>query len=374
MPKVRVSAARFQSLLSNRHMTADSVLARVTTSVRPHDLALADQDIEFDDLVKLAKLFSRPWSYLLIDAAEVYPSAGSDNRTHDNQKISLSPELLAELQIADLMLDTAADLFPGEGCRTPRMPTSDVPASRLAINMRSFLGVSVDDQLAARDEYAALRMWIAALNSRGVYVSQRSLKDPTVRAFSKVKDDQAVIVVSTKDDPHPRIFSLLHEYCHVTLHSTGICDLLDHSKIERYCNEVAAGVLLPRELLQRLHVAGQFSGSDEDADAALRSLSNRAHVSQRALLIALRDRHVISQDLYDAMEARRAARRKNGGKKSDGGPTYYTVAINQVGRMFAHRVVDAMREGAIDREDASVLLGVGEHNVGKFVDALASGD
>lgn len=353
-------------------MSADVVAGRVRTDVRPHDLAVADQDVEFDDLVKLAKVFSRPWSYLLIDAPEVYPSTGSDNRTYDNQKVSLSPELLAELQLADLILEAADDLFPGEGYQTPRVPTGGVPSARLAADVRAFLGVTVDEQLGAKDEFAALRMWISALNNRGVYVSQRSLKDPTVRAFSKVKNDQAVVVVSTKDDPHPRIFSVLHEYCHVALHSTGICDLLDHRDVERYCNEVAAGVLLPRELLDRILVPGQFAGTDEEADATLKSLSRRAHVSQQSLLIVLRDRHVISQDLYDVMEARRAARRKGGGKKSAGGPTYYTVAINKVGRMFAHRVVDAMREGAIDREDASVLLGVGEHNVSNFVHELAA--
>jgi len=372
VPKVRISAARFSSLLANRNMSADTVSARVTTSVRPHDLAVADQEIEFEDLVKLAKLFSRPWSYLLIDTPEVYPSAGSDNRTYESQKVALSPELLAELQLADLMLEAAVALFPGEGYRTPSVSSDGALAARLAADIRSFLGVSVDEQLGAKDEYAALRLWITALNNQGVYVSQRSLRDPTVRAFSKVKLDQAVVVVSTKDDPHPRIFSVLHEYCHVTLHSTGICDLRDHRDIERFCNEVTAGILLPRELLDRLVVPGHFSGSDEDADAALKAISGRAHVSQQALLIALRDRGTISQDMYDAMEARRAARRKGGGKKSDGGPTYYTVAINKVGRMFAHRVVDAMRDGAIDREDASVLLGVGEHNVGNFARALVS--
>lgn len=373
MPKVRISAVRVRSLLANRNMTPDILSARVSTAVRPQDLTSADQEVEFEDLVKLAKAFSRPWSYLLIDAAEVYPSAGSDNRTYANQRVALSPELLAELQMADLMLDAAGDLFPGEGYRTPRVQPG-APAARLAREIRAFLTVSVDEQLGAKDDFAALRMWITALNSQGVYVSQRSLKDHTVRAFSKVKGDQAVVVVSTKDEPHPRIFSVIHEYCHVTLHSTGICDLLDHSKIERYCNEATAGVLLPPDLLDRLLAPGQFAGTDEAADEALRKLSRRAHASQQALLIALRDRCVISQEKYDEMEARRAARRTGGKKNSDRGPTYYTVAINKVGRMFAHRVVDAMRDGAIDREDASVLLGVGEHNVGNFVHELASGD
>lgn len=373
MPRVRISAARFASLLANRNLTAAILAERVTTGVRLDELAVEDQDVEFEDLVKLAKVFSRPWSYLLVDAAEVYPSSGSDNRTYANQKVALSPDLLAELQMADLMLDAAEDLFPGEGYRAPSVSSVRPPAARLSADIRSFLGVSVDEQLGAKDEFAALRLWIAALNRQGIYVSQRSLKDPTVRAFSKVKDNQAVLVVSTKDDPHPRIFSAIHEYCHVTLHSTGICDLLDHSDVERYCNEVTAGVLLPGDLLDHLLSPDQFSGPDDEADTALKLVSKRAHVSQQALLIVLRDRRIISQDTYDAMEVRRAARRKSGIKKSGGGPTYYTVAINKVGRMFAHRVVDAMTEGAIDRQDASVLLDVGEHNVGNFIHELASG-
>lgn len=355
-------------------MTVDMVAAKVTITVRPHELLHEDQEVEFEDLIQLAKVFSRPWSYLLIDAAEVYPNTGSDNRTYDNQMVSLSPELLAELQFADLMLDAAVDLFPGEGYQAPRVPSGGVPVARLAADIRLLLGVSTDEQLRAKDEFAALRMWVAALNTQGVYVSQRSLKDPTVRAFSKVKVDQAVIVVSTKDDPHPRIFSLVHEYCHVTLHSTGICDLLDFRDVERYCNQVTASVLLPVELLDRVLVPGQFAGSSEDADIALRTLSSRTHVSQQALLIVLRDRRIISQELYDEMETRRSSRRKAEGKNSSGGPNYYTVAISKVGRMFAHRVVDTMREGTIDREDASVLLGVGEHNVGNFIHQLVTGE
>lgn len=373
MPKVRVSSVRFRSLLANRNMTADSVADRARTGLRLHELLETDQDVEFDDLVALAMVIKRPWSYLLIDSAEVYPSTGSDNRTRSNRRAALSPALIGELQMADLMLNAAADIFPHDGFHTPGVSSINMPAAELAANIRSFLGVSVEDQLAPMSDFEALRLWIAALNKQNVYVSQRSLQDLTVRAFSKVHMEQAVVVVSTKDDPHPRIFSLLHEYCHVTLHSTGICDLLDHSKIERYCNEVAARVLMPRKLLDRLLTPGQFTDSEDAADDALRTLSARAHVSQQALLIALRDHLIISQDTYEGMESRRADRRKAEARTSKGHPPYYTVAINKAGRMFAHRVVDALSEGIIDQQDAGALLGVSEHNVGNFMQALESG-
>jgi Zn-dependent peptidase ImmA (M78 family) len=372
MPSVRVSAVRFSSLLMNRNMTPEFVATKAKTSVRPQDLIQSDQEVELEDLLELAKVFSRPWSYLLADAAEVFPARGSDNRTFENQQVSLSPGLIDDLQFADLILSTAADLFPGAGYQTPDVPLQRLTSKRLANEIRAFIGVSINEQLAAKDEYSALRSWIAAINNRGVYVSQRRLEDSTVRAFSKVAAGQAVIVISTKDEPLPRIFSLLHEYCHIALHSTGICDLLDFSDTERFCNEVAAAVLLPPDLLRILSDSAQFTGNAQEDDDSLRKLSRRAHVSQQVLLIGLRDYGAISQILYEEMEYRRSVRRSR--KRTGGGGDYYTVAINQAGRMFVTRVVDAMREGTVDRKDVSALVGVGEHNIGKLIQKLASGN
>lgn len=371
VPRVRISAARFSSLLANRNLTPSDIASRVNTQVQPDVLAAADQDVDFDDVVALAKLFKHPWSYLLIDEAEEPPKAGSDNRTFANRRRGLSSEVLDELQAAELMLEAAAELFPDASFAVPTAVRSGVPSSQLGAEMRKFLGVTVKEQLEFKDDYEALRRWVAAIHAQGVYVAQRQLKDPTIRAFSKVLDGQAIIVVDTGDTAHARIFSALHEYCHVTLRSTGICDFDDHSAAERFCNEVAAEALLPRSLLDQVATSGLFSDSDDVADEALRSLSKQLHVSQAALLIRLRDLSKISQESYEAMELRRSARRGGGGRK---GGTHYPVAINKVGRLFAHRVVGAMTDGDIDRQDASVLLGIGEHTVPRFATELVKGD
>lgn len=372
MPRVRISAARFASLLTNRNLSPADVSDRVTTLVSPHDLAANDQVVEFVDVVALAKMLKRPWSYLLIDEPEEFPATGTDNRTFDNQRASLSPELLAELQAADLLLEAATELAPGAAFSVPTIVGGRPSAQQLGADTRALLGVSVDDQLATKDEFAALRLWVSAMHDQGVYVAQRRLKDATIRAFSKIAYDQALIVVDTGDTAYARIFSALHEYCHITLRSTGICDLDDHSATERYCNAVAAEVLLPGALLDRAVEAGALAGSDEAVDEALKALSRKLHVSQAALLIRLRDHGTLSQDAYEAMELRRATRRSGGGKKRGG--QYYAPAINRVGRLFAHRVVEALNEGGIDRQDASVLLGVGEHLMPTYLTKLAEGD
>jgi Zn-dependent peptidase ImmA (M78 family) len=370
MPKVRVSAVRFRSLLNNRRMTTADVADRVSTAVSVDDLAQADQEVEFEDLEVLAAIFKRPWTYLLLDVAEQFPDAGDDNRTFANQQAALSPDLMAELEAADLMLEAAADLFPGTGFEVPNVPGGDVSASGFAEIIRSFLGVSIEDQLGAADAYAALRRWVSAIHARGIYVSQRRLRDKTIRALSKVRGQQAIIVVDTGDNAYARIFSLLHEFCHVVLRNTGICDLDDHSMIERYCNAVAAEALMPAALLDQLIPAGTFVGAEQSADDALIHFSRTMHVSQAALLIRLRDYGRISSDLFDGMEERRAARRP---VKTRGG-SFYAPAINKVGRLYAHRVVDAVSEDMIDRQDAGVLLGVGEHLVDNFTRALLKGD
>jgi Zn-dependent peptidase ImmA (M78 family) len=268
------------------------------------------------------------------------------------------------------MLEAAEELFPESTYAVPAVDSADAPADRLAAETRALLGVSVDEQLSTKDEFAALRLWVAAIHGQGVYVAQRRLRDATIRAFSKVLGDQAVIVVDTGDTPYARIFSALHEYCHVILRSTGICDLDDHSTVEQFCNAVAAQVLLPGDLIDRVLTPNAFGGKEDAADDALRRLSRQLHVSQAALLIRLRDHGTISQQMYESMELRRTSRRGSG-KRSGG--QYYAPAINRVGRLYAHRVVDAVNDGAIDRQDASALLGVGEHLMPTYLTELAKG-
>lgn len=373
MPTIVVSAARFRSLLANRHMTADEIAGRVATAVDVRDLAVEDQPVEFDDLVLLGKLFKRPWSYLLSDEEEHLPQPGRDNRTFANQRLPASATLLEEYEAASALLDTAAELFPEHGYEVPAVQvTPETEAAIAASQIRAFLNVSLDDQLTVKDEYEALRLWVAALHRRGVYVSQRRLNDETIRAFSRAEGDQAVLVVDTGDTPYARIFSVLHEYCHVVLRSTGICDLDDHRDVERYCNQVAATIILPEALLDHELMGVKPAVAAGFDTGALKILSHRYRVSQAALLIRLRDRGSISQELYDQLEADRQGRRPS--QKSKSGGRYYATAINKVGRRFAHNVFGAVDEGVLTRQDASALLDVGEHSVGRFRRELFAGE
>ncbi len=364
-----VSGQRISSMLANRNKSASEVAAEVKLSVDLDAVVNRNAELAYDDLVALAKHFKRPWSYLLIDEAEVFDTAGQDNRSFGNQLLPPSPELLDEIEAAAEMLIAAAELFPDTGYELPPTGiTTETSAEVAGAAIRDFLEVTAAQQLRARNDFAALRLWVDALHTRGLYVSQRRLRDTTIRAFSRVQDDQAVLVVDTGDSPHARIFSLLHEYCHVVLRSTGVCDLEDQSAVERHCNAVTAAVLMPRALVAEVRSGRAFGAGHVADDTLLRDMSQTLHVSQAALLIRLREIGAVDETTYDEMEMRRASRR-SAETKIPGG-TFYPSQINRVGRRFAHHIFDVFDDGMIDRQDVSTLLEIGEHLVPRYREEL----
>jgi Zn-dependent peptidase ImmA (M78 family) len=360
---------RIESILRNRRITPSDLEARLGRRLRVADLVAQDRDIDLGDLEALASLLKRPWPYFLIDDPEPPPATGQDHRTVANQLAGVTPELAAELEAASEMLDAAIELFPGDRVQLPTVRIDvDVPIETAGERVRSALAVAVDRQLAAKDEYAALRLWVEAVHRQCIYVAQRRLEDPTVRAFSLRRDQHCMLVVDTQDTPYARVFSIIHEYVHVVMRATGLCDLDDHATIERFCNAVAAAALLPPGVLadSRTHPWGR---DDSEDDATLRRLSRHAHVSQAALLIRMKDLGYITQTRFDMLDGRRQTRRS---EPKDGG-SYYPSQINRVGRRFAGEVLASLDSGRLARQDAAALLGVAEHNMARYRAEFAAG-
>lgn len=362
MSLVRVSAARIDSILRNRRMTPRDLDSRHGRNFRVADLVTEDQDIELEDLEALASLLKRPWPYLVIDDPEPPPTTGQDHRTVANQAAGISSELVAEIEAAAEMLEAAIELFPDDVVQLPPIHIDvEVPVEKAGQRIRAALAVTSDEQRGAKDDFAALRLWVEALHRQSIYVAQRRLEDPTVRALSLRRDQHCVVVVDTQDTPYARLFSIVHEYVHVIMRATGLCDLDDHATIERFCNAVAGAALLPTDLLAeaRSHPWGR---DDTEDDAALRLLSRHIHVSQAALLIRMRDLGYITQTRFNVLDGRRQTRHPD---SKDGG-SYYPAQINKVGRRFAGKVLGSLDDGRLTRQDAAALLGVAEHNVARY--------
>ncbi len=328
----------------------------------------ADKELEFAGLLILARHFKRPWPYLLLDAEEEWRAKTRDHRTLGN--VAVSAEAAESLfDIVDgvfEVLETAAEILPADGASLPPAPLSLSVAPDVAgALLRSYLGVSADDQLSNSEKYAALRLWSRAVQGQGIFAFQRSLPAAGVRAFSVSVGNQSAVVTNSRDTPYARVFSMLHELAHLALRDSGLCDLDRRSAVESYCNAVAAACLLPRDLLEPLLVQHPFRGDADHDDAALRRLSNRLGASQAAVLIALREQRMVDPQLIGELEDRRAARRP-GERSGSGGPTHYNVRISRAGTRLLSRVFEALDSGTIGRETAGSLLDVKNHQLDRL--------
>lgn len=368
MAHVMVSSARFVSLLSNRHRTVDDIAAALTTTLDLHALGERDQPVELADLEVIARFFSRPWPYLLIDEPEAPPAIGRDHRRHPGGVTSLSDDLLEALRLSDEQLAIVIDLFPDELMQNVDADIGSGSVESAGTALRNFLGVTIEQQLSAHDEFRALRIWIEAADARGIYVAQRKLNDKSVRAFSLFRDRHALAVLDTGDSGWARSFSLLHELVHLQMRSVGICDLDERSSVERWCNRVAAATLMPPALLQ-LPDMRLLRGSPEVADDALRATAKEVGVSQLALLIRCRDLELINEAQYGGLLERWSRRRSSAGSASRGGD-FYVNAVNRVGRRYARHVLGALGADVITRQDAAAALDVREHQLSRLARQL----
>jgi Zn-dependent peptidase ImmA (M78 family) len=80
-----------------------------------------------------------------------------------------------------------------------------------------------------------------------------------MRVFSKYFDVVPIIVVNGGDAPRARLFSLLNEYAHLLLHTSGLCDVRSDAtttaadrKVEARCNKIAAEILMPEAAVMTL--------------------------------------------------------------------------------------------------------------------------
>lgn len=371
MGHVMVSSARVLSLLRNRHRSFEHLAANTGAGIDLSELQHRDLLLPLEDVEALARYFKRTWAYMLIDEPEPAPALGRDHRRKRATADGLSEDLLEALAASEEQLQVVADVFPDAvmhvcpyDFRMPDdllSPSDGVRAQQAGDALRAFLGVEAADQLRPRDEYVALRTWIDALDHRGIYVGQRKINDTSVRAFSLYRDGHALAVVDTGDSGSARVFSLLHEVVHLQMRSAGICDLDERSRIERWCNAIAAATLMPLEVLAHVPVAA-LRGSPDSADSALRDAAKLVGVSQLALLIRLRDTRLLSPEEFADLERRWSLRR--GAERSSQGGDFYLNQVVHVGRRFTRQVLGAYDESVLTAREAGSALEVRQHQLG----------
>ncbi len=262
-----------------------------------------------------------------------------------------------------------ADLAGEEPARLPEVEFSSDPEV-LGARIRELIGISLDEQMAWRRPDVALKTWIAAVEQTGILILQTQKIDvDEMRGFALSEDPQGVIVLNGSDSRRGRVFTLIHEFVHIVLHSSGVCDLLpierprtEVDKTESFCNRVASSVLLPKVAFLADRLVKHHEGDEWD-DMLLAQLQDRYSVSREVILRRLLTLGKTTFDFYRHKrqafidEYRRLKEEKRRGKKPPQ-ISYYRLKVRDLGRPYVELALDAYRGRAISTSEAADYLDV----------------
>jgi len=175
--------------------------------------------------------------------------------------------------------------------------------------------------------------------------------------------------------PAPQLFTLIHELAHLWIAETGISndieiDSKNSNPVERFCNEVAANVLMPKGYFQSLDYK-IFSNSK-----SVFKVAKQLGVSSYAFIVRALNLSIISIDHYKILKDQvqkdfeefllREEEKKQKAKQKEGGPNPYLLRVNKNSRLFTQYVLDAFRGGSIEPTQASTLLNTSINNFSKL--------
>lgn len=240
--------------------------------------------------------------------------------------------------------------------------SATVSAATAADVMRTALEFGVENRGASRAE--ALRILIERAEALGFLVmvngvvgsnTHRKLDPREFRGFALADPAAPLVFVNGADTKAAQIFTLVHELAHLWLGGTALddVDLAERGwqDTERWCNQVAAEVLMPLAA-----TSGTLIPGEPLADTTER-LSRKFKASTLVVLRRLYDAGTLTWDeyrsAYDAEFRRLTGLLK---ERASGGGNFYNTQPTRFGRRFTRAVITSTLEGHTLYRDALQLL------------------
>jgi Zn-dependent peptidase ImmA (M78 family) len=208
----------------------------------------------------------------------------------------------------------------------------------------------------------ALRHFIEQAEDLGVLVmcngvvhnnNYRHLDPKEFRGFAMADDLAPLVFINGADTKAAQMFTLAHELAHIWIGQSAVSDAqpttVPDQAVERWCNRVAAELLVPLATLREAY----NDAADLNSEAA--RLARYFKVSTLVILCRVHDAgKLASKDFWTAYEAE--LERLRAIPKGSGGNFYLTQAA-RVSKRFAAALVTSTLEGQTLYRDAFRMLG-----------------
>ena len=324
-------------------------------------------------LEKIADAVKRPTAALLLDAPLGEPPPPKDFRRADRRQMHYSSDLSMAIRRARRLQKIAAEVFGALG----EPVALDLPAAfsvaddveQVASQVRNALGIPDDMHRRWQNVYTALRGWRAIVESRNVLVFSGDFPRNEAQGFSLSEAQPNAIMLSAKDSPSARCFTLWHEFGHLLLRNTGLCvtdepveKVADHDRrTEDWCNRFSEALLVDGVLLQSRSQTAAVAKRSSGYESALKTLASHFKVSQHVALFRMRHLGLIPESMFREEFARVQAEQEEAARKSKkrgGPPDPANIAVRDSGQRLAKALLQAFDRDVLTHANLADYFGV----------------
>ncbi len=330
-------------------------------------LEKGDETPTFAKLLDMADLYKRPVSLFYLKEPPKGWQPIQDFRRLPGADGKFSPELTYIIRLArerrEIALAVRKEL--NEAVQPfPLRATLATNIETLSARIREFVGAT--EAMQQRWGKKAFEGWRALIEAKDilVFVVPR-LKMKEMRGTALSETTLPVILLNGKDRSNGRVFTLLHEFCHLALRQSGVSNVggdrddAPNPAVEQFCNAVAAAAAMPSEWLLREPLVVRKGAVKTWDDDELEALALRFGVSSEAVLRRLLtlgrttkafydSKRPLYQRFYDQLEEKK--------EKSTGGPDYHLAVLGQLGRTFTQLVFHGYHDRYFTLRDVAGLL------------------
>lgn len=339
---------------------------------------LEEQKVEITlaQVKKMASIYKIPLAYFLLKKVPKDVVIPNDFRiVYASEADRLSPDLMLAVRKARYVQSIVKDLQEG-GIKYnfKNLNLTDNP-EEVANYFRSILGVSVDKQKKWLNSAVALRGWKDAVENLDIFVLQQTLSENDVSAFCLADEKPYILVLNSSEHENRRIFSLFHEIGHILLHRSGVCtpnnfsrNSFDYIKIEKFCNQFAASVLVPIADFKANTTVEKMRGIPFERwdPSDIKSLATLYRVSLEVIYRRLVQVGILNEKKYEQKRAelyKEFKEYKKRAKKNDGIIPQYRKIISKNGRGFTSLVLRSMYNNRITLSDVANFLGTTSRHI-----------
>lgn len=306
----------------------------------------------------------------------------ADFRTVNDSKMkNPSPELYDTINLMMRRQSWMREYFSYEGRQQisfigsfTRQPLNSSTVQDLTAQLYNLLHLESDWAVNCKSTEDAFRLLKNRIEQTGISVvvngvvndnTHRPLKTEEFRGFVLSDAIAPLIFINGKDAKSAQIFTLIHELSHLAYSQTGVSNPSDNpespeSKVEHFCNSVAAEFLVPENWLRK-----EFSISDSNLYDKISHIARQAKVSFLVVARRVKDVGLINRnqffDQYHQHQKREPIQ-----KKSGSGGNYFNTKQYRLGNVFSDAILTAVNTGYIEYRDAYDLTGLNAVSFRKY--------